>query len=156
MGAQLMKLLHTNLFAAQSRGIPNVCPKRLNNWRTKLSPPEKLKVEALRKQLLEHRMKNAGKPLKPIVEPRGSLVPFTADTLRSYEEGHQAAAGREPAVNIAQKFGELMEVHRQLLVDCHEALAPDKTEQERNVLRAALGHYLAATQQRPKPTKARS
>ncbi len=121
-----------------------------------MSPPEKLKVETLRKQLLEHREKNAGKPLKQIVEPRGSLVPFTADTLRSSDDGHQAAAGRDPAWNIAQKLDELMEGYRQLLVDCHEALAPDKTEQERNVQRAALGHYLAATQQSPKPTTARS
>jgi hypothetical protein len=46
--------------------------------------------------------------------------------------------------DTAKKFDQLMEVHRQLLQECHDALAPGKTQQERNALRTALSKYLAA------------
>lgn len=43
---------------------------------------------------------------------------------------------------VSKNFDDLMEAHRLILKDCFDALAPGKTQQERNTLRTALGNYL--------------
>lgn len=45
-------------------------------------------------------------------------------------------------MSLAQSFDELVNTYRQLLQTCADALAPGKTQEERNKVRDAIAEYL--------------
>lgn len=47
-------------------------------------------------------------------------------------------------MNLAQDFDSLVNTYKALLKACAEALAPGKTQEERNRMRDALNQYLSS------------
>lgn len=45
-------------------------------------------------------------------------------------------------MSLSQTFDELVNTYKQLLQTCAEALAPGKTQEERNKVRDAIAQYL--------------
>lgn len=54
----------------------------------------------------------------------------------------QQPTARDTATNLSSNIQEMVDKYTQIIQLCYEALAPGKTQQERNELREALGQYL--------------
>lgn len=50
-------------------------------------------------------------------------------------------------MSMTESFDELVDTYKQLLKICAEALAPGKTQEERNKVRDALAQYLTDRQE---------
>jgi len=50
-----------------------------------VQPQNKLKVAQRIKQMQEHRLTNAGRKPRNVVEPKGSLIPFSPETRKTVQ-----------------------------------------------------------------------